>query len=76
MHISLFSLLFSLETNCSFPFVAKIFIQKDKIENFSYHFSSHFYEFPSHHTMNLKDKLSKQDQHKIYINLPKKALEH
>ena len=75
MHISLCSLLFALKTNFSLPLVARIFIEKAKIEKFAYHFSLHFYEFPLHHVVNLKDKLSKQYQHKIYINLPKKALE-
>ena len=68
VHSSLCSLLFSLKTDCSFPLVAKIVFEKAKIEKFSYNF---------HHiiAVKLERKIDKQDQLKIYINLPKKALE-
>ena len=75
LHFSLFSLLFALKTDFSFPLIASIFIEKAKIEKFSYHSSFHFRNFHHIIAVNLERKIDKQDQLKIYINLPKKSLE-
>ena len=75
LHISLCSLLFALKIDWSFPLVAKVFIEKDKIEKFSYHFSLNFRNFHNIITVNLERKTNKQDQLKIYINLPNQELE-
>ena len=75
LHISLCSLLFSLKTDFSFPLVAKIFIEKAKSEKFAYHFIFNFRNFHYIITVNLERKIDKQDQFKIYNNLPKNKLE-
>ena len=75
LHISLCSLLFALKTDYSFPLVARIFIEKAKIEKFSYHFSFHFRNIHHIIAVNLERQIDRQYQLKIYINLPKKALE-
>ena len=58
-----------------FPLVARIFIEKAKIEKFAYHFSLHFMNFHHIIAVNLEKKIDERDQLKIYINLPKKELE-
>ena len=63
------------QIDCSFPLVARIFIEKTKSEKIAYHFSLHFRNFQYIIAVNLERKIDKQDQLKIYINLPKRALE-
>ena len=59
----------------SFPLVARILIEKTKSKKISYHFSLHFRNFQYIIAVNHERKIDKQDQLKIYLNLPNKALE-
>ena len=63
------------QIDCSFPIVARIFIEKTKSENIAYNFSLHIRNFQYIIMVNLERKIDKHDQLKIYINLHKKALE-